>query len=308
MADQDGPQAGLNARPEGDQVLFLQLLQAPAVQDAGHMGVSVLAVARKVLHNAAHPVLRHPLQGAGHILPGGNGVSPQGAAVEEGPGVRGNIAHRGQIDVQAQGMQKVCLFRLQAQGQLQPSGLEGLPRGGEGLPPEGGVAADPDHGAPLLVHCQQEGNISGCPVGFQLFLHGAQGLVIKVPAKEDQAPKLILADIVQSRFLPAPGQEELAHLLLQGHGFQDFPDRVCRFGGFRLRQDGLRQEGLRPGLRDRLRGSRFFLRPGAAHEKKSQAQYNQPPHTASSGIRLRSQSPFRYTAANTVAVNTQVMG
>ena len=272
------------------------------------MGISILAVAREVLHNAAHPVLRHPLQGGGHILSGGNGVSPQGAAVEEGPGVRGNIAHRSQIDVQAQGMQKICLFRLQAQGQLHASGLEGLPGGRERLPPEDRVAADPDHGAPLLVHCQQEGNIPGCPVGFQLFLHGAQGLVIKVPAKEDQAPKLIISDIVQGRFLPAPGQEELAYLLLQGHSFQHFPDRVCRFGGFRLRQDGLWQDGLHPGLRGRLRGSRFFLRPGAAREKKGQAQYDQPPHTASSGIRLRSQSPFRYTAANTVAVRIQVMG
>ena len=141
---------------------------------------------------------------------------------------------------------------VQAGGKIQME-AEGGTLGGQHLPPLQGVAAGGDivigggqvvhlrghpiHPSPLLIHTQEEGGVVAVE-RFQ-FVGQVRQLVgaLHVPAKEDDAAHLVVLNglkaILTGLRSPDARHQQLAHLLLGGHGRQSLRHRVRRGGRLR---------------------------------------------------------------------------
>ena len=208
---------------------------------------------------------------------GGFSVLAQGAAVQKGLGLGGDVADRTQVYVYVQTGQQLALGLLHRQTRFQTVPGIAVPGGGEGLFAKGGIPADPGDGAALLVHGDQQREPGRSLVGCQSLPKGIWRLSVKVPSKQHEAPQMVLPDILQRGIAIAPGQKQLSHPLFQGHLLQQLLDRVfwfCGDGGLDHR-DFCRDCGLY--------GFYFFccfLRPmgGAAGEQQQCQEKNKIPH------------------------------
>ena len=188
------------------------------------------------------------------------------------------------------------------------------------------MAADPGDGAALLVHRNQQRNIGGRLIIPKLPAQGIRGLAVKVPVKQHQAAQMIVLNCLRRPRLRAAGQEELAYLLLRGHGRQPRLHRVGRLGGrrisgrYRRRRHGDRLSWHRlcflfhggHGRGSKLTGDQQQERCQSAqlqHQRKDQLSFHRIsgsiPHWA---IRRLSQLPRKYTIRNTAAAIAQLMG
>ena len=155
--------------------------------------------------------------------------------VHKGIRILADIAHRGQIDIQPQAVQKIGFFRLHAQGQRQAALFIGFPGLREFFAAEGRIPADPTDRSALLVHRQKHGDWGCVLVGTELTFQAILGFLLKIHSKEHVAPQVVIFNILYGRLRTAPSQEQLADLFLQTEPFQDFRHRVRRFRGRRFR-------------------------------------------------------------------------
>ena len=208
---------GVDAGLEGQEVLLLEGLVGAAVGSDARMGVGVVAVAGEVLQDAAHLVLPVHVHHLVYITRGGGGVLAQGAVVHKGPGLPGDVAHRGEVHVQAQVPEHLALVALGVEHRLHAPGVVQVPGGPVGLVAQVGVVADPGDGAALLIGAHEHGYFGLGLAGGNLLLDLLPGEAHKVPAKKDVAAKLVLAHRLGGAVGEAD-EKQLAHLFLQRHG------------------------------------------------------------------------------------------
>lgn len=179
-------------------------------------------------------------------------VQATGAVIHEVGRVGGDVRHRSEIDVDAQGREQGVLFlRVRHQG-LRAAGGEELLGGAVFFTAQVGIGADAHHGAALLVHAQKQRDarvrLGGVLVGSEGLDDGVGGLVRKVPAKEHIAAQMVGGDVLHGGFRRTADEEQLPHLFLRGEGGEQIVDLLGR-------------QLLRRGLRGR--GGSLFLNGGA---------------------------------------------
>ena len=218
MAHQHRVRPCLDARLEGEKVGGLKGLIGPLIHGHAGVGVLVVSIAREMLQHRADALLAHGGHHLGHIVGGGLGVLAQGALIDKVGGVGGYVGHRGEVHVDPQVQQGDALLPGVLENGVQPAlGVQHL---GGGLPAgkQVGVAAGPDHRAPLLIGADEHGDAGGRLIGGDLVPHLLGGLILEVPAKEDIAPQLVLGHLGRLVGLGAADEEHLSHLLLHRHG------------------------------------------------------------------------------------------
>ena len=246
MGDQHRRSAlsGFDADREGEKVAFFKGLQGPLVHGDAGVGVHIVPVAGEVLQYRQRTALCH------------------GPVIDEVGRVGRDVCHGGQIHVDPQGFQQgAFLLGVGYHGLHTALGVEGLRRLIFGAA-QMGIGADPDNGAALLVHADQQRDAAVFRCGVLIAPEGLDhivgGLVGKIPAEEHIAPQVIGPDVLQGVFRRTPDKEQLAHLFLQRQGVQNFLDLLGRQllrRGLRRRFDfllnrrsgGLRRLGLSAG-------------------------------------------------------------
>ena len=221
VGHQDHVRPSVDPRLEGEKVGGQEGVVGAVVIGHAGVGVGVVPVAWEVLEHAAHALLRHGFHHRRDVLGGLLGVPAQSPVIDEVRRVLGDVAHRGEIDVDAQTFQEPAFLLGVAAHQLQsPLAVQGL-GGAEGGGAQVGIAAHPVDGATLLVHGDQQGNLGGVLAALDVCGHLFRRLVLEVPAEEDVAPQMVVRRQLGGVGLRAPGDEHLPHLLLQGHAVQE---------------------------------------------------------------------------------------
>ena len=238
VAHQHAAGPGVHTGLEGQKVLLQEGVVGAVIHGDARMGVGVVAVAREVLEHAAHAAFLIDPHHLGDHPRGGLGVQAQGAVVHKGPGLPGDVAHRGEVHVDAQVLQGVDLILLHAGDKPRAPGVVQVPGRPVGLVADVGIGGGPHHGAPLLVHPDEQGDLGGGLPPSDVLPDLLGSKTLKVPAEEDVAPKLVLAHILQGALRRDSNEKQLPNFLFQGHGRKKLLRRGA--GGLGL--------GLRGGL------------------------------------------------------------
>ena len=217
VGDQHHLRPRVDPRLEGQKIGGDEGVPAAAVMGDPRVGVLVVAVAGEVLQHAGHPLPVHLLHHCGHILRRLLRVPAETAGIDEVLRVGGDIAHRREVHIDAQAFQQLAFLRGVRPDRLQPTGGVQLLGGGKGFVPIGGVAADTVHGAALLVHADEQGDVRRRLIAPDSLGRLFRRAVFKVPSKEDIAPQVVLGGLFRGTGVWAAGDEHLPHLLLQGH-------------------------------------------------------------------------------------------
>ena len=247
----------VNGLLEGDQLKLLQLLRRLVHHRQVHMGVGAgVPVAGEVLDHRDHAPL---LQSLVHRQPrtchrvgvAAVGPVPNDGVVRVGPDVQAG----GEVQIETEGG---------ALGGQHLPPLQGVPASGDIIIGGGQVVhlrGHPVHPSPLLIHTQEEGGVVAVE-GFQFVGQVRQLLgALHVAAKEDDAAHLVVLNGLEAVLTglrpPDARHQQLAHLLLGGHGRQGLRHRVR--GGGRLR--GGRRRGAGGGGRCGRGGGRLTAAP-----------------------------------------------
>ncbi len=115
---------------ERQKIRLHKALIGPLIQGNAGVGVQIIPIARKMLQHAANAGTVHFFHHSGHIFRRLLRRRAQRAGIDIIPGVGGNVAHRGKVDVDAQPQQEGRLFRrIAAQSGQTPGSVQRLGRG-----------------------------------------------------------------------------------------------------------------------------------------------------------------------------------
>ncbi len=96
--------------PEGQEILLLEGFQGPLVHGNARVGVPVVPVAGEVLQHAAQAIPGLGPHHPGDKVEGLPGVPACGPVVDKIARIGGHVRHRGQVHVEAQGLEEQGLL------------------------------------------------------------------------------------------------------------------------------------------------------------------------------------------------------
>ena len=253
---------------ERQKIRLHKALIGPLIQGNAGVGVQIIPIARKMLQHAANAGTVHFFHHSGHIFRRLLRRRAQRAGIDIIPGVGGNVAHRGKVDVDAQPQQEGRLFRrIAAQSGQTPGSVQRLGRG-KLVGAQMGVHAGPHHSAALLIRTNQQRNVRRLLQFLRQGTHLGISFTLKIPAKKDHTAQMILRHILCRVLFGAAHKKQLPHLFFHCHG----SDLRCN-GILLLRRGRLLSGGIH-----RLRaGRRRFIirqRRAAAAQQRQQQNHN----------------------------------
>ena len=224
-------------RPGGDPCLkgqkigrYKGFIAALVLSDAG-VGVHIVAIAGEMLEGAAHAASFHGRNYRLNIGAGCRRVLTEGTGIDKVAGVGGQIAHRRQIYVKAQVLEKDALFPGVPSHIVQPALGEQILRGGKPFAAKGRKPADTGNRAALFVHADEKGDVCCRLIAFDFRFQRIRCFPLHIVCEQNIAGRVILLYIRHRRVFPAADKEHLPYLFFQRHPIEDGIDPV--FGGKR---------------------------------------------------------------------------